>query len=57
MVIIFLANKENQSYFLENNYFCQVICKYTSAIASQKMEVLVVYKAFQLFISKVNIKH
>ncbi len=45
IVLALLANEENRSHFLEDNCFCQVICKYTSTIASQEMKVLVAYKA------------
>ncbi len=41
---------------MEDSRFCQVICKYISAIASQEIEVLVAYKALRLLISKVNIE-
>ena len=51
-----LANKENWSYFLENNCFCQAICKYVLAITSREMEALVTYKALPLPISKVNVE-
>ncbi len=51
-----LANEENRSHFLEDNRFCQVIYKYTSAITSQEMEVLVAYKTIRLPIFKVNIE-
>lgn len=51
-----LANKENQSYFLEDNHYCQVICKYTSTITSYVIEALVPYKVLWLLISKVNVE-
>ncbi len=51
ITLALLANEENRSHFLEDNHFCQVICKYTSAIASQEMEVLVAYKTLRLPIS------
>ena len=41
---------------MEDNCFCQVICKYTSAIVSQEMEVLVAHKAPRLLIAKVNVE-
>ncbi len=56
IALALLVNEENRSYFSENNHFCQVICKYTSAIANQEMEVLVAYKALQLFIFQVNVE-
>ncbi len=56
IVLALLANEENRSHFLEDNCFCQVICKYTSAIASQEIEVLVAHKALRLLIYKVNVK-
>ena len=45
IALTFLANKENWSHFLEDNCFCQVICKYTSAIANKEMKALVAHKA------------
>ncbi len=45
IILTLLANEENQSHFLENNHFCQVIYKYTSVIASQEIEMLVAHKA------------
>lgn len=56
ITLAFLGNKKKQSHFLEDNYFCQVSCKYTSVIASQEMEALVANKALWLLISKINIK-
>ncbi len=56
IALALLANEENRSHFLEDNCFCQVICKYTSAIASQEMEALVAHKALRLPISKVNVE-
>ena len=41
---------------MENNRFCQVICKYTSAIANQEIKALVAHKALWLFISKSNVE-
>ena len=52
----FFTHEENRSHFLEDNRFCQVICKYTLAIARQEMEVLVAHKALRVLISKVNIE-
>lgn len=52
----FFTNKENRSHFLEDNCFCQIICKYTSIITSQKMKALVAYKLIYLPISKINVK-
>lgn len=48
--------KENQSHFLANNDFRQVICKHTSEIASQEMEALVAQKQLRLPLSKVNVE-
>ncbi len=41
---------------MEDNRFCQVICKYTSAIVSQEMEALVAHKALRLPISQFNVE-
>ena len=51
IALALLANEENRSHFLEDNCFCQVICKYTSAIANQEMEALVAHKVLRLPIS------
>lgn len=51
-----LINEENRSHFLKDNCFCQVICKYTSAIDCQEIKALVAHKTLQFSISKVNIK-
>lgn len=56
IILALLANEKNQSHFLENNCFCQVICKYTSVITSREIKALVAYKALWLFIFKVNVK-
>ncbi len=56
IALAFLTNKENRSHFLEDNRFCQVICKYTSAITNQEMKALVAHKALRLLISKVNVE-
>ncbi len=45
IALALFANEENKSYFLEDNCFYQVICKYTSVIASQDIELLVAHKA------------
>lgn len=41
---------------MANNCFCQVICKYISAITSQEIEVLITHKVLWLFISKINVE-
>ncbi len=43
IALALLTNEEKRSHFLEDNHFCQVICKYTSAIASQEIKALVEY--------------
>lgn len=53
---LFFANKKNQNYFLKDNCFYQIICKYILAIFSQEIEVLVAHKVLQLPISKVSIE-
>lgn len=55
IAFILLANKKNQIHFLEDNYFCLIICKYTLVIISQEIKVLVIYKELLFFISMVNI--
>lgn len=56
IALALLVNKENQNHFLEDNCFCQAICKYTLAITSQEMKALVAHKALQLPILKVNVE-
>ncbi len=41
---------------MEDNHFCQFICKYTLAIASQEIEALVTHKILRLPISQVNVE-
>lgn len=44
IALVVFTNKKNRGYFLENNCFYKVICKYILAIINQEIEVLVAYK-------------